>query len=311
MEVIVAHLDNPDQLDESLRSATLVLNAAGPYSLTALPIVNACIRNKTHYLDVSGELPVIERLAGMNTAAINAGIMLMPAVGYAVVPSDCMALKASRLVHEPTHLRIALSHFELFATGSAKSMLELVRNSVKVRRNGQMTNVAVGSLEKSFDFGSGMSVATAINWSDSFTAYYATGIPNIEVYLEANIYERWMYALSSASSVWIRQPVTQAWLATQAEWVLSARSKPSLEKELAGRRRCLIVEVCNAAGHTVQLRLSSPDPYTVTRQSAVEIMHRVMARNFKPGFQTPAAMYGDSLLKVLSGLQIDQCEYQQ
>jgi len=311
-DIRVASLESPAQLDELLRDVAVVLNAAGPYSRTAVPIVESCIRTRTHYLDVTGELPVIERVHHFDAAAHEAGTMLMPAVGYAIVPSDCLALRATRLVENPVRLRIALSHFELFAAGSAKSMIELVRNSVRVRRDGELIELPVGHLERSFDYGDGPSRSTAINWCDAFTAHLTTGIANIEVYLEANALERLLYAISSSSSWWISQPLVQAWLRAGADWWLGGRSTDeTLSEALDGRRRCLVVEATDTNGRGVQLRLTSPEPYRVTAECATAIVARVLEGQVSPGFATPAMVYGDELLREISNVRLERRWIQQ
>src|SRR6478735_2470141 len=69
----VAELSNPDQLDTLLKGITVVLHAAGPFAITAEPMIHACIRNKVHYLDITGEIAVFEYAHTMNKQAMNAG----------------------------------------------------------------------------------------------------------------------------------------------------------------------------------------------------------------------------------------------
>ncbi len=305
LDVRVAALDEPAALDSALAGVSVMLNAAGPYSQTALPVAKACLRTKTHYLDVTGELPALQQLAALDATARQRAVMLMPAVGYAIVPTDCLALRASRLLSEPTHLRIALSEFDVFGPGSAKTMLGLIDSQVAVRRGGQMIRVPVGRLERRFDFGAGERLATAINWIDTFTAHATTGIPNIEVYLEADTLARSMYALSSANHYFIRQPLVQSLLTTQAEWFLSLGSRRNLDARLHDRKRSLVVEVANARGSRVQLRLTTPDPYRVTQECAFAVISRVLQGQVEAGYRTPAAVYGDGLLDELSDCQLE------
>src|SRR5689334_2811741 len=51
LEHVVLSLDEPQRLDSVLREMALVLHAAGPFSTTALPMVESCLRTRTHYLD--------------------------------------------------------------------------------------------------------------------------------------------------------------------------------------------------------------------------------------------------------------------
>ncbi len=84
-------LDDPVALDAGLKDVAVVLNCAGPFSRTAKPMAEACIRCGVHYLDITGEISVFEEMAARDAEAKAAGVMLLPGVGFDVVPSDCLA----------------------------------------------------------------------------------------------------------------------------------------------------------------------------------------------------------------------------
>jgi short subunit dehydrogenase-like uncharacterized protein len=54
-EVRVASVDAPESLDRALFGAAAVINCAGPFLDTALPVVEAALRARIHYLDVTAE----------------------------------------------------------------------------------------------------------------------------------------------------------------------------------------------------------------------------------------------------------------
>jgi len=68
----------------------VVLCVAGPFSVTSRPTADACLRNCVHYLDITGEIEVFEALAARDDEAKARGVMLLPGVGFDVVPSDCL-----------------------------------------------------------------------------------------------------------------------------------------------------------------------------------------------------------------------------
>lgn len=88
LEARIFSLDNPAEAASQLKSCKLVLNCAGPFSVTALLLMNACLQTRTHYLDITGEIDVAQSL---NSRAQNAGIVLCPGVGFDVIPTDCVA----------------------------------------------------------------------------------------------------------------------------------------------------------------------------------------------------------------------------
>src|SRR5262249_3455291 len=99
-------------LASALRDVAVVVNAAGPYAGTASAVVSACIEGGASYLDLSGEVHAIEAVARRDAQARARGVMLMPAVGFDVVPSDCLALHVTRRLRRPVRLRVGVTGLE-------------------------------------------------------------------------------------------------------------------------------------------------------------------------------------------------------
>lgn len=53
-------LDNVDAVSQQLQGFKLVMHCAGPFSATSKPMMEACIKAGTHYLDITGEISVFE-----------------------------------------------------------------------------------------------------------------------------------------------------------------------------------------------------------------------------------------------------------
>ena len=88
----VFSLDKPPDIAAALHGMGLVLNCAGPFSKTADPLMRACLIAKTHYLDITGEIDVLEGAHRLDADAKSAGVVLCPGVGFDVTPTDCIAL---------------------------------------------------------------------------------------------------------------------------------------------------------------------------------------------------------------------------
>ena len=54
--------------------------------------------------------------------------------------------------------------------------------------------------------------------------------------------------------------------------------------------------VQNNQGKKIQAAMSVKDGYTLTAHSSLLVVKKVLAGNFKTGFQTPAAVYGEDLI---------------
>jgi short subunit dehydrogenase-like uncharacterized protein len=288
LEYRAAYLTDADRLAGVLRDIDVVLNVAGPFSLTAQPLVDACLRTGTHYLDVTGELPVFETLQRRDAEARSGNVMIMPGVGFVVVPSDCLAAHVARRLPEAQYLRLGISRTDHISRGSVKTMIELVSEGVKIRRGGRITSIPVGVLERGFDYGEGGRLSTAMSWGDVFTAFYTTGISNVEVYVEVNLIERGMYWLGGSIARVLKSAPWQSLLKAQAELLPEGPT----DEELATVKRVIVAEAEDYSGRRVRSRLRTPDGYTFTVVTALAIVERVLSGEYQVGFQTPARVYG-------------------
>src|SRR5437763_11984740 len=89
-------LEDARAVDRGLDGMAAVLHCAGPFSRTAAPMAEGCLRGRAHYLDITGEIEVFEALAARGEEARRAGVTLLPGVGIDVVPSDGLAAHPPR-----------------------------------------------------------------------------------------------------------------------------------------------------------------------------------------------------------------------
>lgn len=109
-EVRVATIDDPASLDQALLGTSLVINCAGPFLDTAVPLIQAALRGRVHYLDVSAEQAVA--LAAFETfsdAARTAGILIMPSVAFYGALGDLLATVAMRNWSTADEIQIAVA----------------------------------------------------------------------------------------------------------------------------------------------------------------------------------------------------------
>ena len=102
-------LTNTAQLITALQEVKVVVHAAGPFSNTARQMIDACLQTGTHYLDINGDIQVFEQIKSLNAVAKEKNIMLLPGVGFDVVPTDCMALHLKNKLRDATHLKLAFA----------------------------------------------------------------------------------------------------------------------------------------------------------------------------------------------------------
>ena len=95
LEQRVARVDDPASLDRALNGAVAVLNCAGPFIDSAVPLVEAALRARVHYLDTAAEQqPVIALFDRYADAAAQAGIAIIPAVAFYGGLGDLLATAA-------------------------------------------------------------------------------------------------------------------------------------------------------------------------------------------------------------------------
>jgi short subunit dehydrogenase-like uncharacterized protein len=134
-------LDDPAAIERALDDITVVLNCAGPFSHTTKPIVDSCMRTGTSYLDLTGEVDVLEALAARDNEANSAGIMLLPGVGFDVVPSDCLAAHLKKRLPTATHLTLGIQALGKRSRGTSTTMIEGIGRGGMVRRDGALVQV--------------------------------------------------------------------------------------------------------------------------------------------------------------------------
>ncbi|NEP10756.1 MAG: saccharopine dehydrogenase [Symploca sp. SIO2C1] len=88
-EILVADSQNQSAVDEMVAQTHVLLNTAGPFALYGTPIVDACVRSRTHYVDITGETPWVKTLiTRYHEQAAAEGTRIIPFCGFDSVPSD-------------------------------------------------------------------------------------------------------------------------------------------------------------------------------------------------------------------------------
>jgi short subunit dehydrogenase-like uncharacterized protein len=299
MDHRVFSLDDPRAIDEGLRGVTAVLHCAGPFSRTSRPMVDGCLRNKAHYLDITGEVDVFEACAARTEEARAAGVMVMPGTGFDVVPSDCLAAHMKRRLPDATCLILGFLGLGAASHGTATTIVENLDKGGLIRKDGALVSIPNGSLTRTIDYGyGGAKKAMAIPWGDVSTAFYSTGIPNIEVYIPAPTTMRvGARALGMLGPLAGSKPVQKL-----LKRAVDARPAGPSDEQRARGASYLFGEVKNANGDIRISRLKTPEGYTLTADASLTILARVLDGDFKPGFQTPSLAYGADFVMGLEGV---------
>lgn len=181
LDYIVLDLINENALIDTLEDFDLVFHSAGPYKFTSAPMVKACLKSSTNYVDITGEIPVFEQNFRYDAQAKDKGIAIISGVGFDVVPTDCLAKYVSEKITEPTSLDLGITAMSNPSPGTLKTMLEHYNIGQLVRRNGILLPLEKEEIRK-MQFSDKERTVRPVTWGDLSTAYRTTGIPNITTY---------------------------------------------------------------------------------------------------------------------------------
>lgn len=298
----VFDIDPCHEIDKHLADVSVLLNCAGPFSRTADVLVQACLRTSTHYIDITGEIDVIERLSRIDETAKSAGTVVMPATGFDVVPTDCVALYLSQQLPDATHLELAFTGGAGLSHGTATTMIESLGEPSKERVDGEIVDVPVAAREREIDFGQGPRHCVSIPWGDVASAFVTTGIPNVVTYT----------AVPKKNARFMKASRHFGWLlgASLVQSMLKKRLDRSLygpsDVERDAVRAYVYGEVRNAAGDRRAALLTVPGGYTLTYMTSLKIASELASGEHPAGFHTPAGLFGaDFVLQFPHAKRVD------
>jgi len=294
LEPRVFGLDDGASLDAALSGVRGVLHCAGPFINTSRRMAEACLRMGVHYLDISGEIPVYSTLADMDGQAKERGVMLLPGVGFDVVPTDCLAVYLSQRLPSATKLTLAFSSHgpARLPPGTAKTLVEMLPFGIQVRRNGRLEKITGENKTRMVDFGRGMRKVTRLGWGDVFMAYYSTGIGNIEDYSAIAEPMAGFLGVSHLFLPILKYPGLRKLLVR----MIPAGSTPD---ERMKTTTSVWGEVEDLQVNKIAARLQGPEAGVVwTAMTALASIEQVLEGEYNIGFQTPAKVFGpDFVLK--------------
>jgi len=310
-------LSDPAKVGRALGDVAVVLNAAGPFAETALPLAEACLRAGAHYLDLADAVPELEAIRRLDARAREAGIMLLPGVGFGVLPTDALAARLKRRLPTAVRLRLALETVGGRSRGSLHTLFRDLRRGAGVkRRGGELVPAHAGEERLVLDLGGGRRIAVTYPWrGDPASAWWSSVYPEIEVYAVHPAWLRWL--MTPRSGRWLPlsalASLVRALLAGRAGRALVRRAialRPAgpAEAELAAGLTRIWAQAEDAAGHRVTARMRGPERHLFTARTALWVAHRVLAGRLRVGFQTPATAYGpdlvDRLVEEVEGVSV-------
>lgn len=295
-------LENPGTVASAIRDTKAVLHCAGPFVRTSRQMVDACLATRVHYLDITGEIAVFEAILAGGKEARAAGVVLLPGVGFDVVPTDCLALYLKERLPDATHLDLAfVNEGGGYSRGTLATMIESLPHTGAMRLAGRIAPVPLAAEAMEIDLSVGgrtRQCVMSIPWGDVSTAFHTTGIANVRVFSGASparvrLLRRWRFLLPLAGFGPLKRAL--------ARRVRRREPGPDEAARRAGRVH-LWGRVTNAAGRSLTATFSTPEGYALTAVTAVEALSRVAKGDLAPGAWTPARAFGSGFVFGFAGV---------
>lgn len=295
LDYVVIDLYDEDNLSKTVAGFDLVFHAAGPFIFTSAPMVHACLKGATHYVDITGEVPVFEQTFSYDERARQQGIILMSGVGFDVVATDCMAKYVADQISEATQLELAVATLGSPSAGTTKTILEQIPKGTLVRQNGLLVRHPSGKGMRRIRFVDGERTVLPTTWGDLATAYRTTGIPNITTFMA--------FPERTAALMRLAAPLSRTLLAIGPirrlvqKWVEKIVRGPD-ERTRRTARSYLWARAANARGDEAQAWLETLEGYHFTAVAGVRCVERIFEMHPR-GALTPANAFGaDFILEI-------------
>ena len=177
MEHRVFGLEHPREVARQLADVDVVINAAGPFAMTAVRLAKRALDAGSHYVDINGEAEVYMRLDDLGLYAAQRNLAMVCSCGHTAAASDLLLHAALATIGDSSReargqrrpelgaVRIAASRPVNLSRGSLETVCRSIREQVRVVRMGDVEGrreherrtvfwyEPVGKLERSFDFG--------------------------------------------------------------------------------------------------------------------------------------------------------------
>jgi short subunit dehydrogenase-like uncharacterized protein len=292
-------LDNQAATLAGMHEIELVVHCAGPFSATCAPMLEACLKVGSHYLDITGEIGVFAHCHAQDARAKKRGIVVLPGSGFDVVPTDCLAAQLERELPTATSLVLGFDAGGGPSPGTAKTAVEGFGSGGQVRIDGKLVRVPLAWKTRTFERDGEPRFAMTIPWGDVYTAYISTGIANIEVYMGVppnmarNLRRmRWLGPALGLAPV-------QKFLKSQ----VAKKVRGPSDQARATSGSVVWGEVRDPNGNEAKGQLLTPNGYELTVSAALGIAQRLLTGD-KPagGYYTPSLLMGADYALSLPGV---------
>ncbi|MBN6033979.1 trans-acting enoyl reductase family protein [Amycolatopsis sp. 195334CR] len=256
LDTRVASVGDPGSLDRALAGAAAVINTAGPFAVTAAPVLEAALRAGIPYVDVAAEIEAnLDTFAHFADRAREAGVAVVPAMAFYGGLGDLLVTTAldDWTAADEVHVAYGLSSWH--PTAGTREAGAVSRE----RRGGKRIRYANGQLEYRDD------ALPTLDWT--FPEPLGTR-PVLGEFSMADI-------VTVPSHLPVRE--VRNYMTTTAARDLAGGTAPEAVDEHGRSDQTFVVDVLvRAGGEERRASVSGQDIYAVSAPLAVEAVHRIL-----------------------------------
>lgn len=305
-EIIEASVDDAEALGSMAERATTVASAAGPFTRLGPPVLRAALDAGAHFVDTTGEQGYMRWCyENQHERAREAGLTVVNACGFDVVPSDLSACLAADALEDPVSVDIALATNSRLSDGTKRTMAATAGDWWEYK-DGDFSNAVPGRYLRSFQYPDRDEPSTGVflPWGDCATAPRSTGADNVRTFfvLPRKVARRYNL-LWPVQAVMTKIPGIERFLEARAP---DGKGGPSEEDRERSWFK-ILAEAEGAGGETARALVTGKDPYGITG-AATSRMALALAggEGETPGVLTPTQAFGPQRVqKMLPDFELE------
>lgn len=286
----------------ALQGVSLVLNIAGPFEWTAPLLVEACLQTGTHYLDIGNEIGVFQKLLTYNKAAQQAGISIVPGVGYGAVATNFLARRLAAQLPGATHLELVTAAYNTHSSPAVNlSVLKVLESGGRIYRQGKLVPYRLGAGMRRTTFPETGEIRQVIPapLGDLEAAYTATAIENITVYIPSTMGRLARLGLGLVPFMLKIKAFRRLARKSSLKPKLSGAGDPP--KTLSAPFSFVWGKVSDNNGRQIESWLKLGEGYQFTALSSIKAVEKTLAHP-KTGTLMPAQAFETDFISELEGV---------
>jgi short subunit dehydrogenase-like uncharacterized protein len=148
VEILIADSDDTTALDHLTSRARVILSTTGPFHRYGTKLVASCVKNSTHYVDITGENFWVKGLIETHhEEAARKGIRIIPSCGFDSIPSDLGTFFAAKSLGKPIR---RIESFHSYQGGASGGTLETMFSMGELDLGDDLTNPFLLNPENSY-----------------------------------------------------------------------------------------------------------------------------------------------------------------